>query len=158
MNKPRLWLFIAVLAVVVLMTGSAFTYASTYHAGKGSAALPLCKSLDTNGDCVQVSNTEAYSPKATCTRVCHIAETGLTADFQHNYGSGEKMSTHVQGVLASASASTVYWEASQTKSYEHGVSVGRHSNQGRNEDYTNTNRAAFGDPFFTSTPGMFGKY
>lgn len=90
-----------------------------------------------------VTGTTPYSPKATCGGC-------------HDYGSGDKFSTHVQGVIESDNK--VYWQAYQTKSYEHGVSVGRHSNQGRNEDYSNAQRSAYGDPFFTSTPGMFGKY
>ena len=153
MNKTRLWLFIAVVAAVALMTGSAFTYASSYHAVKGTSPLTL---NDASG--APVTGTTPYSPKATCARVCHPAETGRAADYQHDYGSGDKFSTHVQGVLASGTDSTVYWEAYQNKSFEHGVSVGKHMNQGRNETYTNAYRAKFGDPFFTSSPGMFGKY
>lgn len=150
MNKTGLRLFIAVLAATVFLSGSGYTYA--YHSTAGGSI----QLKDASGN--NVTGTTPYSPKATCSRACHISS-GDGIDFAgHNYGSGDKYSTHVQGVLASGSASTVYWEASQTKSFEHGVSVGKHSNQGRNEDYTNTYRAQFGDPFFTSTEGMFGKY
>jgi hypothetical protein len=101
---------------------------------------------------VGTGGTTPYSPKATCgmTGTCHDGAGG------HNYGSGQKVSTHVQGVLDSNN--NVYWQASQNKSYAHGVSVGRHMNQGRNEDYSNADRAAVGDPFFTSSLGMWGKY
>lgn len=150
MKKTKLWLFITVLAVMALLTGSVYTYA--YHATAGGS-IALKKADGTNA-----GSTDAYSPKATCARACHIAD-GDGVDFVgHDYGSGDKYSTHVQGVLASGSTSTVYWEASQTKSFEHGVSAGRHMNQGRNEDYTNTYRAKYGDPFFTSSAGMYGKY
>lgn len=150
MKKTKLWLFIAVLAVMALLTGSVYTYA--YHSTAGGS-IALKKADGTN-----VGPTEAYSPKATCSRACHVDPDGV--EFSgHNYGSGDKYSTHVQGVMAgSGTNSTVYWEASQTKSFEHGVSSGKHMNQGRNEDYTNTYRAKFGDPFFTSSPGMYGKY
>jgi hypothetical protein len=97
---------------------------------------------DTGGNPI-TNGTTPYSPKATCGGC-------------HNYGSGDKFSTHVQGVIASDNK--VYWQAYKTKSFAHGVSVGRHSNQGRDEDYSNTARAAVGDPFFTSSLGMFGKY
>ncbi len=134
MKKPRLWLFIAVLSAILLFAGTSVLMAA--HPG-GDVTL-----RDANG--VAITNgTTPYSPKATC-GACH------------NYGSGTKMSTHVQGVLDSTN--TVYWQASQTKSFANGVSVGRHMNQGRNEDYTNADRAAVGDPFFTSSLGMFGKY
>jgi len=125
---------IAVIAVMVF-----FIFSSLALAAHTGGNVPL---KDANGDPITDGATP-YSPKATC-GVCH------------NYGSGDKFSTHVQGVLESDNK--VYWQAYQTKSYEHGVSVGRHSNQGRNESYNNAFRAAVGDPFFTSSPGMFGKY
>ena len=112
-----------------------------------------------------VSSTTPYSPKMTCSaNACHtnggifngVTYTGAQLAAKHNYGSGTANSTHVQGVLGSDN--NVYWQAYQNKSFAHGVSVGRHMNQGRNEDYSNTDRAAVGDPFFTSSLGMFGKY
>lgn len=112
-----------------------------------------------------------YSPKNSCSRndACHMV-TGLTTTMvynsvtysgqqladMHNYGSGVKMSTHVQGVLDHAG--NVNYQAYQNRSFDHGVSVGRHMNEGRNEDYSNADRAAVGDPFFTSSLGMWGKY
>ncbi len=103
-----------------------------------------------------VTSTTPYSPKQSCglTGTCHIESTPTTGG--HNYGSGEKYSTHVQGVLGADN--NVYWQAYKTKSFEHGASVGRHMNQGRNEDYSNADRAAVGDPLFTNSLGMFGKY
>ncbi len=133
MKKTRLWLYVAVLSAILLFAGS--TVSMAIHP-PGDVTLK-----DANGSPV-TSNTP-YSPKQTCGGC-------------HEYGSGDKFSTHVQGVLDGTN--TVYWQASQTKSFAHGVSVGRHMNQGRNEDYNNFTRTAFGDPFFTSSPGMFGKY
>jgi hypothetical protein len=133
MKMTRLRMPIAVMAVMVSIVFS--SRSGAVHTG---GDVPL---KDANGD--PVTSSTPYSPKATCGEC-------------HNYGSGDKFSTHVQGVLESDNK--VYWQAYQTKSFEHGVSVGRHSNQGRNEDYNNAFRSAAGDPFFTSSPGMFGKY
>ena len=120
--------------------------------------------LDANG--VAVTPTTPYSPKTTCStaNACHttggtyngVLYTGQDLKDMHNYGSGLKSSTHVQGSLGADNK--VYWQAYQNKSFAHGVSVGRHMNQGRNEDYSNHDRAAVGDPFFTSSLGMWGKY
>lgn len=90
-----------------------------------------------------VTSTTPYSPKATCGGC-------------HDYGSGTDYSTHVQGVLDSGNNLT--WQADQVKSFATGVSVSYHMNQGRNETYTNVSRKTYNDPFFTSSPGMYGKY
>jgi hypothetical protein len=90
-----------------------------------------------------VASNEAYSPKQTCGSC-------------HNYGSEPTSITHTQGVIDSTNS--VYWQSYDVSFFDHGVSKGRHSNQGRNEAYTTQMRTAFGDPFFTSSPGMFGKY
>lgn len=147
MNK-RLWLFIAVLAVIALMTGGA--YATSYHATKGGSI--TLKQADGS----DATSSSAYSPKASCARVCHPAETGRAADFTHTYGDGTATVTKNQKVIASDGTS--YGTAYNVASYAHGVSVGRHMNQGRNESYTSAQRTAYGDPFFTSSPGMYGKY
>jgi hypothetical protein len=52
----------------------------------------------------------------------------------------------------------VVWQSYNVHSAAHGVVTGRHSQQGRNEDYSIAMKTEFGDPFFTSSPGMFGKY
>lgn len=90
-----------------------------------------------------VAADEPYSPKQTCGGC-------------HNYGSEPTTITHTQGVIDSTNS--VYWQSYDVSFFDHGVSKGRHSNQGRNEAYTTQMRTAFGDPFFTSSPGMFGKY
>ena len=139
-------LLVAVLAAIALNAG--YTAAFANHPG-GDVRLK-----DASGN--PVTSTTPYSPLKSCgmTGTCHIESTPQAGG--HNYGSGMKNSTHVQGVLGSDN--NVSWQAYQNKSYEHGVSVGRHMNQGRNEDYTNADRAAVGDPFFTSSLGMWGKY
>ncbi len=134
MKKYVLLLYIAALSAISFFAGPSVPMAA--HPG-GNVTL-----RDASGNPI-TNGTTPYSPKATC-GVCH------------NYGSGTKFSTHVQGVLDNAG--TVYWQAYQNKSFANGVSVGRHMNQGRNEDYTNLDRAAVGDPLFTSSLGMFGKY
>jgi hypothetical protein len=117
---------------------------------------------------VAVTNTTPYSPKVTCSTgnatSCHatgitnngVAYTGQQMIDMHNYGTGSLDSTHVQGTLGTDNQ--VYFQAYKNVSFAHGVSVGRHMNQGRNEDYSNKDRAAVGDPFFTSSLGMWGKY
>lgn len=145
MKKTRLF-YIAVLSAILLFAG--LTAALASHPG-GDVRLK-----DASGN--PVTSTIPYSPLKSCgsTGTCHVEGTPQAGG--HNYGSGTKNSTHVQGVLDSNN--NVYWQAYQNKSYAHGVSVGRHMNQGRNEDYTNADRAAVGDPFFTSSLGMWGKY
>ncbi len=149
MRKTGTWLYGAFVSVLLFLAG--LTVAMANHPG-GNVAVK-----DTNGNAITDGKTP-YSPKQSCglTGTCHVELGGTPTTGGHNYGSGEKFSTHVQGVLDSDNQ--VYWQAYQNKSFEHGVSVGRHMNEGRNEDYTNANRAAVGDPFFTSSLGMFGKY
>lgn len=124
---------VAVMAAMVFLIFSSIAMAD--HPG-GDVVLK-----DAAGNTITDVNTP-YSPKVTCG--CH------------DYGSGEAHSTHVQGVLDSTD--TIYWQAYDIKSYAHGVSASRHTNLGRNETYTNHSRKALGDPFFTSSPGMWGKY
>ena len=132
MNKKTQW-HIAVLAAIVLIAGYTAVFAA--HPG-GNVQLK-------QADGSAVSGTTPYSPKATCGGC-------------HNYGSGSKTTVHTQGVIESNNQ--IYWQSYNVAGFEHGVSVGRHSNQGRNEDYSNTFRSAYALPFFTSSPGMFGKY
>lgn len=149
MQKNRLRLCIAVLAVLALVTGVA--YATSYHATLGGSITLY----QTDGISPATANS-AYSPKASCARVCHPAETGRPADFQHTYGTGSVSVPKNQKVIKSDG--TLYDENYSVTSFAHGVSVGRHMNQGRNESYTAAQRTTYGDPFFTSSPGMWGKY
>jgi hypothetical protein len=123
-----------------------------------------------------VTATTPYSPKMTCGG-CHVADCITTPTIATNtkkyceteaertalgstadYGHGVINAAHTQGVIAGTGTNQVYWQSYNVKSFAHGVSIGRHANQGRNEDYTTEMRTVFGDPFFTSSPGMFGKY
>jgi hypothetical protein len=135
MSSKKLRLLMVVMIAVSLMMSVSAGFA-TGHTG-GDVTL-----RDAGGNPI-TNGTTPYSPKATCGGC-------------HNYGSGESHSTHVQGVLGADNA--IYWQANDVKSFANGVSVSYHMNQGRNEDYSNTSRKTYNDPFFTSSPGMFGKY
>jgi hypothetical protein len=174
MTRPRI-LFMAILSMVLLLAG--VTAALANHSSVNVTV------RDANGSAV-TNGTTPYSPKQTCTG-CHISNCGTGANTWcaneterstyaaahpanafDDYGSGTEFSTHVQGVLDSAGV--VNFQAYQNKSFAHGASTGRHSEEGRNENYTNAIRIgnginnkygiSWGDPFFTSSPGMFGKY
>ena len=159
MNKRHVfYVGIVVLAAMVLL-GAPMAAIATHP------DVPLLQSTG-----AAVTSTTPYSPKMTCStaNACHttggtfngVTYTGQQLIDMHSYGNaygtGTKTSTHVQGALGSDNK--VYWQAYQNKAYAHGVSVGRHMNEGRNEDYSNADRAAVGDPFFTSSMGMWGKY
>lgn len=150
MKFMRLRIPITVLAVIMLLAGGVLAYASSYHSTAGGSITLY------NASGVAVGSSDAYSPKATCARVCHPAETGRAADFQHTYGTGTVDVPKNQKVLKSDG--TIYDENYTVKSFAHGVSVGRHMNEGRNEPYTAAQRTAYGDPFFTNSPGMAGKF
>ncbi len=155
MTKNKLWLFLTIFAVIALMTGAA--YATSYHSAAGGSI-----TLYTSPGVAATAN-DAYSPKATCARACHTVPDGV--EFAgHTYGTGSDTVPKNQGVITSTGST--YSENYTVAAYAHGVSVGRHMNQGRNEPYNSvykgvdmTNqRSAFGDPFFVSSPGMWGKY
>ncbi len=132
MGITRVRISLAALAVAVFLVFSSLAMAVHQD-------VPL---KDANGNAI-TNGTTPYSPKQTC-GACH------------NYGSGESHSTHVQGVLDAAN--NLYWQADDVKSFASGVSTSYHMNQGRNEDYSNVSRKTYNDPFFTSSPGMYGKY
>lgn len=149
MQKTRFGLLLTVLILIALISGGA--YATSYHATRGGSIILY----QANG-VTPATSSIAYSPKASCARVCHAAETGRTDDFQHTYGTGTVDVPKNQKVITSGGA--LYDENFTVSSYAHGVSVGRHMNQGRNESYTAAQRTTYGDPFFTNSPGMAGKY
>ena len=133
-------LIISALTTAALMIGSqAFAGHPDVPGFSGSLVLK-----DALGDDIIASDTP-YSPKQTC------ATAGC-----HDYGSGHKLAHKTQGVIEGDD--TIYWQTYTVDSYAHGAVVGRHSQQGRNEDYSNHMRNVYGDPFFTSSPGMFGKF
>lgn len=144
MKFSRIWTM-AVLCLVLLVAG----------AGLAAAAPHPAVDMKQAGGAIAAPTTP-YSPKMSCgaTGTCHIG--GVATTGGHNYGSMPASVTHTQGVLESDGK--VYWQSYDVSFFDHGVSKGRHSNQGRNEAYNTTMRIKFGDPFFTSSPGMFGKY
>ncbi len=133
MKAPRFRKLMAGMSAMALLGGFAAVAGAAPHAD-----VPLL-----NAAGAPVGSTEPYSPKATCGGC-------------HNYGSEPTTITHTQGVIESDNQ--IYWQSYDVSFFDHGVSKGRHSNQGRNEAYPTAMRTAFGDPFFTSSPGMFGKY
>ena len=73
------------------------------------------------------------------------------------YASGNLIDVHkTQGVLDTDGG--IHWQSYIVKAHDHGAVRGRHMQQGRNEDYGITMKTTFKDAFFTSSPGMFGKY
>jgi hypothetical protein len=130
MRKQGMQVLIAVIAAIAFLAGPATVSAHQNVTLKNAAGN-------------QVSSNEPYSPKQTCGSC-------------HNYGSEPTSITHTQGVIESDN--NIYWQSYDVKYFDHGVSKGRHSNEGRNEAYSTQMRTVFGDPFFTSSPGMFGKY
>ncbi len=131
MKIPHVRRFMAGISAMALLGGLA----------TGAVAHDDVPLLNAAGD--PVAANEPYSPKQTCGSC-------------HNYGSDPTTITHTQGVLDATNS--VYWQSYDVAFFDHGVSKGRHSNQGRNEAYSTEMRTVFGDPFFTSSPGMFGKY
>ena len=112
--------------------------------------------------------TTAYSPKATC-GACHdhgveadgsTSMTGPTGSYDGGDGVTEgatKLVVKTQGIQNETSGQ-VEWVSFETTAYEHGFATGRHSQQGRNEDYGNHLRHAVHGKFWANSPGMFGKY
>ena len=139
--------FFCSAAVAALLLCAGITPAIAGHSG-GTVKLKQF-----SGD--PVTGTTPYSTKASCglTGTCHFD--GIDHIGGHDYGSGDKVVTKTQGVMEADGQ--IYWQAYTVKSYEHGVSVGRHSNQGRNEEFTNLARKTVNDPWFTSSFGMSGK-
>ena len=93
-----------------------------------------------NGVAVALNSTTPYSPKQTC-GVCHEYE-GTITNITKDHGPGTAAYT-VKAPLS-------------------GVTAGYHFQQGRNVQWTSDNnnaqRAFYGVPKFTSSPGMVGKY
>jgi hypothetical protein len=143
MNKRHVFYVGLVLLAALALFGAPMA-AMAAHTG-GDVTLK-----DANGN-YPIGTSTPYSTKQSCglTGLCHDGIGG------HQYGTGDKIVTKTQGVMEGDGS--IYWQAYTVKSYEHGISIGRHSNQGRNEEFTNTARKTVNDPFFTSSFGMFGK-
>jgi len=149
-GRNKWWLSLGVAAATVSLAN--FSPASAAHTG-GPVTL-----LDKAGVAVSTSG-EPYSPKTTCGQ-CHNYGSGEDNSGASMTGPGDGVMDHIvqkhQGSMASNGE--VYFQTYDVTSYSHGISVGRHMNQGRNEDYTGDMRNAFALPWFTSSLGMWGKY
>ncbi|MBI4685651.1 MAG: hypothetical protein HY755_10685 [Nitrospirae bacterium] len=161
MNK-RLWL-IAVLSAILLLAG--FSVAMAVH--------PTVNVLKADG--TAAGTTEAYSPKNTCGG-CHFncstgAYSTTTSEWCQDYTTKKNCAsvacpdyasvatdtvTHNQG-YGNSDGKTAFQDWTAT-SPAHGVSVGKHSQQGRNEEFTSSMRQIWGAPGFASSPGMWGRY
>ena len=157
---------------------STLTTASLLVAGTGFAAfqgvhpdVPLLKWNDPAnlaGGTSAVSQTDAYSPRATC-GACHnetVHDTvdtaagtdGLAATGSYDGGGDTKSVVKTQGQENAALGHELEWVSFNTKTYKHGFVEGRHAQQGRNEDFGHGMRANFGAKYTENSPGMFGKY
>lgn len=148
-------LLVSALATAALMVGtSAFAH-------------PTVPLRDAAGVIIADSTTP-YSPKMTC-GACHDhgveadGSTGLTGPVG-SYDGGDgvtpgatKTVVKTQGIQ-NETTGEVEWVSFETTAYEHGFVTGRHSQQGRNEDYGNHLRHAVHGKFWANSPGMFGKY
>lgn len=153
MNKKcRLWLGAAIAATAIpLAASSSFA--------QHSNDIPL---RDANGAVINDSIT-AYSPKMTC-MAAGINDSGTGDMFDttgchtlEEYASAAKKTvSKTQGIIDATGE--VVWQSYTVDAHAHGAVSGRHSQQGRNEDYSIAMKTAFKDAFFTSSPGMFGKY
>lgn len=145
--KGKMWLGAALAAAVVPFMASSALAACPGDAGQ----VPL---RDASGAIITDATTP-YSPKMTCmgtgTTGCHTMEEYASAAL--------KTVTKTQGVIdTNTGVNEVFWQSYNVHAHAHGSVIGRHSQQGRNEDYSISMKNTFGDPFFTSSPGMFGKY
>lgn len=123
------------MAVVTAIMLIVVTMAFASHPG-GDVTLK-----DVNGNVIADGSTP-YSPKATC-GACH------------DYGSGSKTVNKVHG-YADVNGKINFMTYS-VSSYAHGVSVGKHSDMGRNEEMTSAQNKIWG-PATISSPGMWGRY
>ena len=140
---------------------SALTTAALMVGANAFAAHPPVPLLKADGTAVM--QNDAYSPKMTC-GACHDQTTaqvdaGTNGGQPGSYDGGG--ATHqvvkTQGIQNEATGE-VEWVSFNVEAYDHGFVVGRHSQQGRNEDYGNHLRHAVHGKFWAESPGMFGKY
>jgi len=162
MKNTGIRIMTAVLSVLMILTGYTVTMAHPNVDVKGSLGSAA-------------SGTIPYSPKQTCGG-CHFncttgayssdKATWCQAGAQKNctsagncpdYESYETTDvSKVQGY--SNSSGKVEFQNYTVTSPAHGASTGLHSQHGRNEGLTTTQRSIWGAPAFISSPGMFGRY
>ena len=158
MNKSyRIWLGSALIAAAIPLAAASTVDAHPSVILRNSAGAP-------------VGQNEPYSPKMTCMSqqaqlgFCHHNGLDLYGSGQNADGTPNPAGIHevhkTQGVLDKDGLGNVeiYWQSYSVDANNHGTVIGRHSQQGRNEEYSITMKTVFKDAFFTSSPGMFGKY
>ena len=128
-------MFLSFMATsLLLMTGARTAFAHPtdvpLRAADGSYLVP--------GD------TRPYSPRQTCGG-CHDYDDHVSIDVLKHQGYVDE-------------SGIIQWQEYTVATPEHGIATGKHSNQGRNENYDEHMRHGFEDPFFTSSPGMWGKF
>lgn len=161
MNKRLL--LIALLSAMALLLG--FSTAMASHID-----ITVLKS-----DGAPAGPTDAYSPKQTCGG-CHFncATSAYSTDkttWCNSYAAKKDCSdpgncpdyeslatTTVTKVQGYGTSSGVVFQYYNVKSPTHGASIGKHSQQGRNEEFTAAQRSIWGAPAFASSPGMWGRY
>lgn len=136
-----------------LLVTAAASAAMLFGYASSAAAHSNVQLRDATG--ANLTGNTPYSPKQTC-GACHLLSDPDNTGLRGIYGVGTKTAVKTQGVVEGDG--NVYWQSYEVSGFDHGFVVGRHSQQGRNEDYSTFMRGKFGDPYFTSSPGMFGKY
>ena len=143
-------LVVSALATAALMVGA------------NAFAHPTVPLRDSGGAIID-DQTIAYSPKETC-GACHDheVEVGGATDLSgprgsYDGGGATKLVPKTQGIQ-NETTGEVEWVSFNVTAYEHGFVTGRHSQQGRNEEYGNHLRHAVKGKFWAESPGMFGKY
>lgn len=164
MKITRLRVSIAVLSVMVLLVFSSFAL----------AAHPDVTTLKADG--TAAGATDAYSPKQTCGG-CHFnCATGAYSEDNATWcqTAGTKKDCTITGncpdyesmATKTVTKSQGYSDANGKLAFTsftvtapmHGVSTGKHSTQGRNEELTAAQRAIWGAPGFITSTGMSGRY
>ncbi|MBU0909609.1 MAG: hypothetical protein KKA54_18190 [Proteobacteria bacterium] len=148
-------LLVSALTTAALMVGvNAFAH---------PANIPL---RDSAGNIISNATTP-YSPKMTC-GACHTTPVTYDANGKeldapvsvkgsYDGGGAAKTVVKTQGIQ-NETTGEAEWVTYTVEAYKHGFVTGRHSQEGRNEDYGNHLRHAVGGKFWASSPGMFGKY
>ena len=146
---------------------SAVAAATLFVGSQAFAAHPTIALRDSAGAII-TDTTTPYSPKMTC-GACHDQDTAEvdTESASGTWGHGPvgsydgggttKEVVKTQGIQNEVTGE-VEWVSFDVTAYEHGFVVGRHSQEGRNEDYGNHLRHAVHGKFWADSPGMFGKY
>lgn len=143
--KNKLWLGAALAAVAIPLAASSVS------------AHPDIILRDAAG--APIGQTDAYSPKMTCmsteANMAHACHGSHTDNLEGYMSSPTHLVHKTQGTT---DGGEIQWQTYTNTASNHGVVVGRHMQQGRNEDYSITMKKVFKDAYFTSSPGMFGKF